>query len=313
MPTCLVNITDRNDRDDDEIINDILKTAETIKSFTKDNFGVYISVAVSEIHKGYSGISAAYSETVEIVEYKTLVGESDTVIHYSTIKPPDKWEEQDFGILQKERRFMNCITAGDYSSARYILNDIIDNDLTTGITSLQIAKCRIFGLVNAMLNAVGEIRTAVDAEFFNELDPVSRLLNSTTLTELQKQANFIFDSINNYFEPKNEDAVHELINSVREFIHESYNQPKLSVTSISEKFNVNVSYLSRLFKKHVGIGMLDYIHKKRLEEAKELMKDHSLNIKDIAERVGYYNTITMTRAFRKYEGVTPGKFREMSD
>ncbi len=312
MLTCLVNVLGRNSMgDENAIVSGILQTAQKIKEFFKDNFGLYLSIAVSEIHSGYSGISAAYSETVEIVEYKTLVGESDTVIHYSTIKPAEKWEEQDFGMLQKERRFMNCIIAEDYNSARYILNDIIDNDLSGNVHSLQIVKCRIFGLVNSMLNAVGEIKTAVDIEFFEELDPVNRLLNSKTLVELQKQVNFIFDGINRYYTLKNKDAAQELMDAVLGFIQENYAQPELSVSSISEKFSVSASYLSRVFKKLTGLGVLDYIHKKRLEEAKEFMKDSSLNIKDIAERVGYYNTITMTRAFRKYEGVTPGKFREI--
>jgi two-component system response regulator YesN len=312
MMTCLINIIGRKGKEnDDALINEILQIAQRIKEFFKENFALYLSVAVSDIHSGYSGISTAYTETVEIIEYKTLVDETDTVIHYSTIRPDEKWEEQDFGMLQKERKFMNCIAAEDYNSAHYILNDIIENDFSRSIHSLQIAKCRIFGLVNSMLNAVGEIKTTVDIEFFEELDPVNRLLNSKTLVELQKQVNFIFDSINRYYTSKNKDAAKELMDSALSFIQDNFAQPDLSVSSISEKFNVSVSYLSRIFKKQTGLGVLDYIHKIRLEEAKKLLKDSSLNVKDIADRVGYYNTVTMTRAFRKYEGVTPGKFREI--
>jgi AraC-like DNA-binding protein len=313
MVTCLVNVLGRNPADeDDSILNDILRTCSKIKEFFKVNFSLFLSIAVSDIHKGYSGIAAAYSETLEIAEYKTLVGESDTIIQYSIIKPSERWDEQDYGMLQKERRFMNCIAAEDYAGARSILNDIIDNDFAGSIHSLQIAKCRIFGLVNSMLNAIGEIKTAVDIEFFEELDPVNRLLSSKTVLELQKQVNLIFDGINRYYYTKNKDASQELMDSVLSYIQGNSYDPDLSVSSISERFDVSVSYLSRICKKLTGMGVLDYIHKVRLEAAKELMKDSNLNIKEIAEKVGYYNTITMTRAFRKYEGVTPGKFREIT-
>ena len=72
---------------------------------------------------------------------------------------------------------------------------------------------------------------------------------------------------------------------------------------------MNLTYLSRVFKKQTGIGMLAYIHQVRIEKAKELMRHTGDSIKTIAQKVGYSSSMMLIRAFKRYEGVTPGQYR----
>ncbi|MNG34810.1 Arabinose operon regulatory protein [compost metagenome] len=71
-------------------------------------------------------------------------------------------------------------------------------------------------------------------------------------------------------------------------------------------------YLSTFFKKHQGQNLLDYITTKRIQQAKLLMQNKELTIVQIAQKVGYNNDVVFIRAFKKVEGVTPGKYRETS-
>ena len=96
------------------------------------------------------------------------------------------------------------------------------------------------------------------------------------------------------------------------FIEGNYSNYDLSVSMVADKYNMNIVNLSKYFKKHYGIGMLDYIHKLRIEKAKLLIKDEKLSIKDVGEKVGYYNSAAFIRVFKKYEGITPGKHKEIS-
>lgn len=73
---------------------------------------------------------------------------------------------------------------------------------------------------------------------------------------------------------------------------------------------MNGAYLSRFFKKQAGCGVLDYIHEIRIREAKRLMAETDSSIKDISEQVGYYNSLTFIRAFKRQEGCTPGQYRD---
>ena len=90
---------------------------------------------------------------------------------------------------------------------------------------------------------------------------------------------------------------------------QSYTDVNLGVSLIADQFNINPSQLSRSFKKHKGIGLLDYIHSVRIEHIKELLAGN-MTINDIALRTGYYNSLAMIRVYKRYEQVTPGKYRE---
>lgn len=95
---------------------------------------------------------------------------------------------------------------------------------------------------------------------------------------------------------------------VRRYIQGNFTDPNISVSSISEKFHLNVSYISRQFKQEYGIGVLEYIHKLRIAKAKELM-DQGLSPNDIFPQVGYTSRRAMDTVFSRYEGITPRTYQ----
>ncbi len=84
----------------------------------------------------------------------------------------------------------------------------------------------------------------------------------------------------------------------------------LSLTSLADVFDTSVPTLSREFQKNLGIGFLDALHKLRIEAAAEEIRNTAHPLKDIADHVGYTNVLTMSRAFKKYQGITPGTLRK---
>lgn len=71
------------------------------------------------------------------------------------------------------------------------------------------------------------------------------------------------------------------------------------------------AYMSRLFKERTGYGLLDYINKVRIEKAKVLLNENSYSIQEIALKVGFVNSNTFIRSFKKAEGITPGSYKKM--
>ena len=101
------------------------------------------------------------------------------------------------------------------------------------------------------------------------------------------------------------------IDKVVELVRNQTTDPSLSVAGLAEQFNVSASHLSRFFKQQMGVGLLDYIHRCRVNEAKELMKNNpSIRVKEVADRTGFYNVSAFIRVFKKIENITPGQYRE---
>jgi two-component system, response regulator YesN len=73
---------------------------------------------------------------------------------------------------------------------------------------------------------------------------------------------------------------------------------------------MNESYLSRIFKESLEMTISDYIKLKRLEYAKELLKQKNMRIKDVAISVGIHDQLYFSRLFTKYFNITPSQYRD---
>ena len=92
-----------------------------------------------------------------------------------------------------------------------------------------------------------------------------------------------------------------------EYIDENFVDQNLNVTNVADAVGINPVYLSRMLKKYRNIRPLEYIHQKRIEQAKILL-GQGVTVKDTLTKVGYSSALTMNRAFRRYENTTPGAF-----
>ena len=99
---------------------------------------------------------------------------------------------------------------------------------------------------------------------------------------------------------------------IMEIIEKHYRED-LSLEMISDTLGLPYSSMSKLFKKKVGEGFVEYITRIRIEDSIELLKDESLSIDAISRSVGYANTPTFIRNFKKIKGVSPGKYRSLMD
>ena len=104
----------------------------------------------------------------------------------------------------------------------------------------------------------------------------------------------------------------KMISDIEKYIDAHYMNNNLSNTVIADEFNITGQYLSVLFKKHKGENLQNYIARVRVDYAKELLKNDKYTVFQVANMVGYSNDIGFIRVFKKLEGITPGKYRQMN-
>ena len=92
-------------------------------------------------------------------------------------------------------------------------------------------------------------------------------------------------------------------------IQEGYTQD-ISLALLSEKYSISSSHLSALIKRELGLSFSEYITAKRMQKARELLKDEQLSIESIAEAVGYHDYFYFTKVFKKSHGISPSKYRK---
>jgi Response regulator containing CheY-like receiver domain and AraC-type DNA-binding domain len=91
---------------------------------------------------------------------------------------------------------------------------------------------------------------------------------------------------------------------------DSHFQDSISLETIAQRFYVSKEHLSRVFKSFFGENISDYILRKRMEKAKELILGHKMAIKSVSQMMGYEDIAYFYRVFKKHFGVTPGELRK---
>ena len=100
-----------------------------------------------------------------------------------------------------------------------------------------------------------------------------------------------------------------VIQDIEKYIEENLDK-KLSLTDIADSIHMNKSYISRMFKEKAGENLFDYINKRKIEKAKQLIKNNELRMYEIALNVGMEDTAYFSRVFKKYEGISPSEYQK---
>ena len=100
----------------------------------------------------------------------------------------------------------------------------------------------------------------------------------------------------------------QIAENVKKYIEEhlSYN---ISRQEIADYVFLNKDYLSKIFKEETGMAIVDYIIKKKIYVACELLSTTRLSVSKVAECIGYTHMPYFSRLFKKETGMTPNEYR----
>ena len=102
---------------------------------------------------------------------------------------------------------------------------------------------------------------------------------------------------------------HQTVNKVIMYINDEL-ENDLTVESIAANFHISTSHLSRIFREHVGITLVEYLNVRRVEESQYYLRHTNKSITSISDQFHFCNQSYFTRIFKKYTGVTPKHFRD---
>lgn len=96
---------------------------------------------------------------------------------------------------------------------------------------------------------------------------------------------------------------------VKELIEQHLDDEEFGLETVSGKLFFSPNYVRQIFKQITGESFMEYLIRRRMELARELLKNSPLKIQDVAMRTGYSNQRYFSSFFKKYYGYTPTEYR----
>ena len=103
-------------------------------------------------------------------------------------------------------------------------------------------------------------------------------------------------------------GMQENVVALMSFLAVNYNH--ITLHSTAEFFGYSEIYLGQLIKKITGASFSSIICRLQMDHAAEMLLNSNLSLTEIAQKIGCYDSSHFTRKFKKYYGMTPGKYRK---
>ncbi len=192
------------------------------------------------------------------------------------------------------------------TAAFYEAFEKLTEELLLPETPIEEAMETYYGLALMLYAAISRWGLA------SEIPGRSRLLRLEEHSSMKEAVKLLYETADRLVRFKSSDEqerAHAVIRSLCDYVR-THLEHDLSLVRLAERYHFNPSYLSRFFKQEMGLNLSEFIDDCRIREAKRLLGDPQLMVREVAARVGYEAAHSFTRFFKKCTGMTPQEFKD---
>lgn len=261
-------------------------------TFLLDNFGLFVVCGFGEQIHSLTQIQTSKMQADYMVEYLELT-KKQVYAWYSDTITGSKKEDNDFNHNLK--KLIHQIMAQDYAGCRTLLEQIFEHNIYSR-TETTLSQQRMATIVSVISIPYKE---RYGQEEFKK-----------TPDSLVDTYHFACHLLDRLAEGEEDEDAKTTFKRMKAYIEMNAMNPEITAGSVCNACKISASYGSGMFKKFAGEGILDAIHKERIRHAKILLKE-DVSVQDVAVSVGYLDARGFIRTFKKYEGITPGQFKNI--
>ena len=254
-------------------------------------------VILSSLYQNISDLPYAYKETQDTLHF----------LRFSKTKEEKLPGQSPLYLNTKlEEELLQAIQTGSASRFEEIFRKLQEQlpDICSSLDDFkEIATHIVNRIIELMINLKIDTRNTPElASFFTDLkaakdfDSILLLLKNTSM-----EAMYSICTYNISHPDKN---IEKLLTYIHTHIHED-----ISLTSLSDVCHMSPSYISRLFKKELDIGFVEYLNRFRIQRAEQLLKETTLSVEQVGYQVGFTNIRSFLRVFKQYTNISPGQYR----
>lgn len=284
---------------------DMHMPVQKIIEVCKKEFEHTVCAGIGTVSQGLTSVARSYYRACAALDL--ALDTAEPICLFKDITGKRNEQSEYARIIESKFHFLNLIKAGDYDGARKSIDWIFDQRNHGNRVSAEFISLQCYEL----LRTCGEYFADLDKNGLIDAmsDRIDRILYCRDPAALKRQFYETLEQI--ILLGQSNDNTVDFVDEIAAIVEREYTNPDLSVSFIADRMQQNPRTLSAKFIKKTGNGLLDYIHKVRIEKAKELLTTGGRSVQEVTYLTGYENPNTFIRIFKRYSGITPGRYREM--
>lgn len=276
----------------------------------ENNLEIPVTISIGSTVSAADSFYDSYYAAFTALESKYIFG---TNAIYSSSGDLDR-DSRLFYPLQLVNSFVQAIKAGNVSSARDVLNELLLKlrDAPSAIS----AKVIFIDLISNLLHILFDFQMEGTDIWHRGLALFSSIDRSDSVERIaalvQEYVLSVVQLRNEQISTARLSSTSQLVHDALSYIRDHYSDENLSLITTAEHLSVSPGYLSTLIKKETGVNFSDHLSKTRMQEAVRLLNETSMKTYEIAYATGFSNPHYFSVSFKKFTGKSPSEYRSES-
>lgn len=267
---------------------------------------VTVSAGIGEPVKSLDALYFSHQKAEKALESRFYYGENS--ILFSSEVDIKKSENIDYQNCERH------LTEAVYTLNRTAAGDAV-KELANQLKNTQapLEKCVFYTqkLLMKMIMLADDIAGEQQADAMTKAFEGASLYSVSTLAQLVDRLDEMFDKAFEILLTLKTSSSASQVAKAELYIKEHFNNPELSLNSVTEHLSVSTSYFSSIFKERTGMTFVEYLTQLRMEKAKQLLTFTDYRTYEIAENIGFSDPHYFCVIFKRTTGLPPTEYREM--
>lgn len=283
-------------------LSEIITLVNTMNRQTDS--GITISAGVGNIYDMPKDLLQSYIEANEAVNYRLSLGKKCVAFYDEVVSKRERFKIK----IPKISKMYPELTMEEITEQfQNYFEQLSSKLLIDENTELEY----IFPVISDLSLFLSNNRLSINDITHSEEPVYISVSKFDTFDEICQYLCNICSEFSNALKNLNNDT-NRYISQINELIQTDYANPQLDIAMAAEKIGISYSYICKIVKESKQSSFTILLNHYRIETSKKLLLTTNHSIKQIAEEVGYINDQSYSRYFKKFENMTPGKYRTLN-
>ncbi|TVY08860.1 helix-turn-helix domain-containing protein [Paenibacillus cremeus] len=292
----------KEDADTRQQLADLDKMIRYIQKEILDTTGLTVCAGISDIADRLENAHMYYSQAFKAINSKLIYGKH-SVIYYKDVAVHSAHEYHYPAVDMN--KINTSIRGGDLAEVQKLLDEFCDNLIQSGSVSIEMINAMLANTLFSVVKYALELRYSLDDIFHQDI-----FIPLFSYEVISDKKDYVVGICQTFIQYKKEASrsSNKTLKLVLDYINKNYDK-RISLTTVSEEFNINASYVSLLIKNELGLGFVEYVNELRVKKSAAMLCDQRIPIREVSEACGYDTVHSFIRNFKKVHIVTPSEYR----